>query len=130
MRVLGIDYGDRKIGLAFGDTDAGIAVPLDVVPNRGEETLRVFAERVVADDMDVIVVGVPFATGGHHGPKQLQKTRDFIKALSALVSVPVEEEDESYTTSESIRLKREEGADADEDALAAMLIVRAYLERA
>lgn len=129
MRILGIDYGDKKIGLAFGESTAGIAVPLDVVPNAGAETIEVFAKRVNAEDIDVIVVGVPFSTGNHHNEEQLKKTRAFIRALEAAVSIPVMEEDESFTTAESLRLQREEGAEADEDALAAMLIVQAYLER-
>lgn len=129
MRILGIDYGDKKIGLAFGDSDVGVAVPLDVVVNMGEATLKAFANKANTEDMDVIVVGVPLSTGGHHSPVQLEKTRTFIKALQAITAVPVVEEDESYTTAESIRLQREEGADADEDALAAMLIVQGYLSR-
>ncbi len=129
MRILGIDYGDKKIGLAFGDTDARVAVPLDVVPNAGTQTLRVFADRVTSEDIDVIVVGVPLSTGTHHGSEQLEKTREFIQALQAIVSVPVLEEDESYTTAESIRLQREEAAQAHEDALAAMLIVQAYIDK-
>lgn len=129
MRILGIDYGDKKIGLGFGDSSVGVAVPLEVVPNRGQETIQTFAKYVRTDDIDRIVVGVPLATGGKYGSRQLEKTRAFIQALSAVVSVPVEEEDESFTTAESLRLQHEEGADADEDALAAMLIVRGYLER-
>lgn len=129
MRILGIDYGDKKIGLAFGENETGIAVPLEVVPNQGEMTLRVFVEKVRTEDIDMIVVGVPLSTGSHHGSAQLEKTRAFIRALEGVVSVPVVEEDESYTTAESIRLQKEEGSQAHEDALAAMLIVRGYLER-
>lgn len=129
MRILGIDYGDKKIGLAFGDSDARVAVPLDVIPNAGEQTLRALADRVNEDTIELVVVGVPLSTGGHHGPEQLEKTRTFIKSLEVQVSVPVVEEDESYTTAESIRLQREEGAQAHEDALAAMLIVQAYIDK-
>ena len=129
MRILGIDYGDKKIGLAFGESDASLAVPLDVVPNAGEETIRVFAERAKSEDIDLIVVGVPLSTGGHHDATQLEKTRAFIAALKEVVEIPVAEQDESYTTADSIRLQKEEGATADEDALAAMLIVRSYLEK-
>lgn len=128
MRILGIDYGNKKIGLAFGDSDVQVAVPLDVVPNAGADTIRVFAERVRTEDIDVIAVGVPLSTGGHHGPEQLEKTRAFIRELEGVVAVPVVEVDESYTTAESIRLQREEGAQAQEDALAAMLIVQSYFE--
>jgi putative Holliday junction resolvase len=129
MRILGVDYGDKKIGLAFGDSDAKVAVPLDVVPNAGKETIQVFAKRVNSEDIDVVVVGVPFSTGGHHSPEQLEKTRKFIHELEGAVSIPVVEEDESYTTSESIRLQKEEGSKAPEDALAAMLIVQSYFEK-
>lgn len=129
MRILGIDFGDKKIGLAFGDSDARVAVPLDVVPNVGAETIRVFATKVNAEDIDVIVVGVPLVTGGNHSTAQLEKTRRFISALEGAVSIPVVEVDESYTTAESIRLQREEGSQAQEDALAAMLIVQEYMER-
>lgn len=129
MRLLGIDYGDKKIGLAFGDTETKVAVPLDVVPNAGEKTLTVFAAQVKNEDIGRIVVGVPMPQGGFHGPGQLDKTRMFIEKLRQAVSVPVVEEDESYTTSESIRLQREEGVEAEEDALAAMLILQQYLRR-
>ncbi|MBI5369572.1 Holliday junction resolvase RuvX [Candidatus Uhrbacteria bacterium] len=128
MRILGIDFGDKKIGLAFGDSEAHVAVPLEVVPNAGEETIRIFVKRASVEDIDVIVVGVPLATGGPYSSVQLEKTRAFIKALSSAVSIPVVEEDESYTTSESIRLQREEGSPAQEDALAAMLIVQSYID--
>lgn len=129
MRILGIDYGDKKIGLAFGDSDMQMAVPLDVVPNNGARTIQIFSEKVKSEDMDVIVVGVPLSVHKHHSEVQLQKTRAFIRELEAAVSIPVVEEDESYTTAESIRLKQEEGSEAAEDALSAMLIVRSYLER-
>jgi len=126
---LGIDYGDKKIGLAFGDSDAQIAVPLDVVENMGEKTFEVFAEKANTEDIDIIVVGVPLSTGNHHSSDQLEKTRAFIASLEAVTSMPVVEEDESYTTAESIRLQQEEGAQAQEDALAAMLIVKSYISR-
>ena len=129
MRILGIDYGDKKIGLAFGDSEVGVAVPLDVIPNKGAETIQNLAKRILVDDLNKVVIGVPLSTGSHHSSKQLEKTRAFIEKLKTEISVPVVEEDESYTTSESIRLQREEGAGADEDALAAMLILEQFFGR-
>lgn len=126
MRVLGIDYGDKKIGLAFGESEARVALPLGVIPNKGAETIKDLALRVLAENFEQIVVGVPLSKGGHHGPEQLEKTMAFIEKLKAAVSVPIAEEDEAYTTSESLRLQREEGAEAEEDALAAMLIVEQF----
>lgn len=129
MRILGIDYGDKKIGLAFGDSETGVAVPLGVIPSNGEETIKDLAQKITAEKIDQVVIGVPLATGGHHGPEQLEKTRVFIEKLKAAISIPIIEEDESYTTSESIRLQKEEGVEAEEDALAAMLILEQFLGR-
>ena len=129
MRMLGIDYGKKKIGLAFGDTDTRVAVPLEVIVNNGARTLQALCKKVSTDQMDCVIVGVPLATGSHHGPEQLEITRAFIKRLRGCCAVPVEEEDESYTTSESIHLQREGGTHAPEDALAAMLILQGYMDR-
>jgi putative Holliday junction resolvase len=129
MRVLGIDYGDKKIGLAFGESEAGVALPLEVIPNRGAETLKELAQKILSEGIEQVVIGAPVSKGGHHGPEQLEKTRAFIEKLKAVVSIPVVEEDESYTTSESIRLQREEGAEAEEDALAAMLILEQFFSK-
>ncbi|MBT5808048.1 pre-16S rRNA-processing nuclease YqgF [Candidatus Uhrbacteria bacterium] len=129
MRILGIDYGDKKIGTAFGDSDARIAVPLDVIPNVGEETIKGFVDHVKLEDIEMIVIGVPLSAGAHHGSEQLEKTRVFIEKLKAAVDLPVTEVDEAFTTAESIRLQKEEGAKAPEDALAAMLIIREYFEQ-
>lgn len=128
MRILGIDYGDKKIGLAFGDSSARVAVPLEVIANEGEVTIKALVARVKEEDIDRIVVGVPLSQG-NHSSAQLDKTRAFIVRLTATVDVPVMEEDESFTSAESIRLQHEEHALADEDALAAMLIVQSYIDQ-
>lgn len=129
MRILGIDFGDKKIGLAIGDSEARVAVPLEVIPNFGKKTLQFLIKKISIEDIAQVVVGVPLEKGGRHGPEQLNKTRAFIKKLKTLVAVPVFEEDEAYTTAESLRLQKEDGVVAKEDALAAMLIVEQYLSR-
>ncbi|MCR4313806.1 MAG: Holliday junction resolvase RuvX [Candidatus Uhrbacteria bacterium] len=128
MRILGIDYGDKKIGLAFGDSSARVAVPLEVIRNEGEVTMRDLMCRIQKEDIDRVVVGVPLPQGNHSGV-QLEKTRRFIVALASVVKVPVVEEDESFTSVESIRMQMEDQAQADEDALAAMLIVQSYIDQ-
>lgn len=128
MRILGIDYGDKKIGLAFGDSNARVAVPLEVIRNEGEMTMKELSRRIQEEDIDQVVVGVPLPQG-NHSSVQLEKTRMFIVALAKVVNVPVVEEDESFTSVESIRLQHEEHAQADEDALAAMLIVQSYIDQ-
>lgn len=129
MRLLGIDYGSRKIGLAFGDTESKIAVPLEVVRKSGEEAVRAIVDIMKVEDIEGIVVGIPSAVGRHANEKQIAIVRKFMEALKKHTSLPMDEEDESFTTSESRRLMTEEGAEAEEDALAAMVMLQAYLNR-
>ena len=128
MRILGIDYGDKKIGLAFGDSSARVAVPLEVIVNEGDVTIEALVRRVKEEDIDLVVVGVPLPQGNHSGV-QLEKTRKFIATLAQAAPVSVVEEDESFTSVESVRLQQEFNAQADEDALAAMLIVQSYIDQ-
>ena len=128
MRLLGIDYGDKKIGLAFGDTDARVAVPLEVIKNQSDLTLHALVRRIKEEGIDRVVVGVPLPQGNHSGV-QLEKTRKFIARLAQVASVPVVEEDESFTSAQSIRLQQEDHSRVEEDALAAMLIVQSYIDQ-
>lgn len=128
MRILGIDYGDKKIGVAFGDSSARVAVPLEVIRNEGEATIDLLVRRVKEEDIDRIVVGVPLPQG-NHSSVQLEKTRQFITQLAQATDVPVVEEDESFTSAESIRLQKEDHSRVEEDALAAMLIVQSYIDQ-
>lgn len=129
MRLLGIDYGKKKIGLAFGDTETKIAVPLEVIWKQGDEAIRDILSILKKEDMEGIVIGIPSAVGGHSNEKQIGIVRAFVEKLKVHTSLPIEEEDESFTTSESNRLIHEEGAEAEEDALAAMIILQSYLNR-
>ncbi|MBI4592489.1 Holliday junction resolvase RuvX [Candidatus Uhrbacteria bacterium] len=128
MRILGIDYGDKKIGLAFGDSSVRVAVPLEVIRNDGSATIEMLVRRITDEQIDRVVVGVPLPQG-NHSSVQLEKTRAFIAKLAQVVSIPIVEEDESFTSVESVRLQQEFNAQADEDALAAMLIVQSYIDQ-
>jgi len=129
MRLLGIDYGTKKIGLAFGDTETNVAVPLEVVYKQGDEAIREIILIVKKEDIDGIVVGIPSAVGVHTNEKQMAIVRSFIEKLKVQTALPIEEEDESFTTSESKRLMHEEGTRVEEDALAAMIMLQAFLNR-
>ncbi|EKD33099.1 MAG: hypothetical protein ACD_76C00094G0030 [uncultured bacterium] len=126
MRFLGIDYGDKKIGLSIGDDETKIAVPFGVIQNN-KDIVKFILEIISTEDVGAIVVGVPLKTGSHHGPKQLEKSRRFIEKLKRSVSVQIFEQDESYTTAEGKRLMMEDGVTAKEDELAAMIILQDYL---
>ena len=127
MRYLGIDFGLRKIGLAFGDDETNISTPAEVITNDDRLFSRLIS-LVQSEGIDAIAVGVPLPTGDHHSADQLNRTRAFIEELRRVVSVPVYEVDEKYTSSESRRIQKEYGSQVPEDSLAAMLILQAYLD--
>lgn len=133
MKYLGIDYGDKKIGLALGDDGSHVAVPLEVVcvGANGRSPVQRITEIIREEQIDEVVVGVPLPTVDAVGTiheLSVQRVRDWIQKLQAEISVPVHETDERYTTAEAIRSQKESGATAEEDAIAAAIILQAWFD--
>ena len=126
MKYLGVDFGVRKIGLAIGEDGSGIAVPFDVIPG-GEDAVQRIAKLCKDEAIDEIVAGIPIPAA-HHSDEQLKKTLHFINLLSDAAERPVHVVDEQFSSAEARRVQKEYGATAKEDALAAMLILQAYLD--
>ncbi len=123
MRYLGIDYGTKKIGLAIGDDETKIASPLDVATSI-DDVVQMIRE----EGIDAIVVGIPMSVGEFHSSDQLDITKGFVDLLKQKIELPVHVIDERHTTAEANRLIDEQGAQAEEDALAAMIILQAYFD--
>ena len=129
MRYLGIDYGLKKIGLALGDDGSGVAAPIEVIQNHGREAvIKLLRLLVEEEDIDAFVIGIPWRPEGLQESPQKQKNEDFAQALKEGTGLPVHLMNEQFTSVESRRLQAEQGADAEEDALAAMLILQEYLD--
>lgn len=135
MRVLAVDYGERRVGLAISDALEITANPLTVLERkRGagvEVVLEAIARIVREEGVDEVVVGLPINIDGTHGPAA-QGAQAFADALAARVSVPVRTFDERLTTVEademlgtgrSARARRRQVI----DKLAATVILRDYL---
>jgi len=109
MRVLGLDVGDKRIGVAVSDPEGRMAWGIEVVRRRGKradltEILRLARE----NEAERIVVGLPLSMDGSVGP-QAQKTLAFCQALSRRASVPVETWDERLSSVAAERLMTETG---------------------
>ncbi len=125
MRYLGIDYGEKRIGLAVSDDEGRIAFPHSVISvlnlrSAAGEIARIARETKVA----AIVVGLPRMPDGRD-TDQTRATTHFIELLREYVSVPVESEDELLTTKIAEAHSPRDSADAS----AAALILQAYLDR-
>jgi putative Holliday junction resolvase len=96
-RVLGIDYGDSRIGLAMSDPLKIIASPFKTIRNEGnEKCLQVFQSLIKEKDVEAIVVGFPIGLKGQE-TAQTKKVREFADLLYAL-KLPIRLEDERLSS--------------------------------
>lgn len=126
MRVLALDYGAARTGVAVSDATGTLARPVGVVERAASKPgLERVAALVAEHEAELVVVGLPLTLRGEHGA-QARETQTFVDALRARLAVPVETEDERFTTS----LAQQFGGRAPEDALAAAHLLQGWLERA
>ncbi len=124
MKVLALDYGAARTGVAVSDATGTISRPLGVVVRAAsEDGLAELRSLVVEHEVERIVVGMPLTLRGEHGAQALE-TDAFIDVLRAGVDVPVETYDERFTTALAAR----DGGAADEDARAAAHLLESYLQ--
>lgn len=124
MKVVALDFGAARTGVAVSDPTGTLARPLCVVERAAsDEGLRRLAELVRDEEAERVVVGLPLTLRGEHG-EQAHATEQFVEALRAVVSVPVESFDERFTTT----IAAAGGGDAPEDARAAAHLLANYLE--
>jgi putative Holliday junction resolvase len=135
MRVLGVDYGDRHIGLALSDPLLITAQPLGSYRLTGRENIdrRYFQDLVARHDVGEIVVGNPLRMDGSSGTRA-EKTRLFASWLEKATGKPVVLFDERLTTQQALktldgeRIRGRKKKDW-EDRIAAVIILSTYLER-
>jgi putative Holliday junction resolvase len=126
VRALALDYGAARTGVAVSDATGTLARPLGVVERASSEAGLVRLAALVAEhEAEVVVVGMPLTLRGEHGA-QARETELFVAALRGRLDVPVETEDERFTTA----LAQRSGGRAPEDALAAAHLLQGWLERA
>ena len=134
MRVLGLDVGERRIGVAMSDTLGLTAQRLTVLARRGTAAdLDAVDALITAHGAERVIVGLPLTLRGARGP-QAQRVAAFAEALRRRVGVPVEYVDERLTTvqgeraliaADTSRRKRKQVI----DQVAAQLILQQYLDR-
>jgi putative Holliday junction resolvase len=125
VRVLALDYGAARTGVAVSDATGTIAIPLEVV-ERASSPAGFARIREIVDEQGVeqVVVGLPLTLRGERG-EQAQQTEDFVRALRERLDVRVETYDERFTTTRAARGAATGGA--PEDARAAAHLLEGYL---
>lgn len=123
MKVLALDYGSARTGVAVSDPTGTVARPLTVIEKAATEPgLKRIAELAEREAVARIVVGMPVTLRGELGP-QAEETERFVEALRSATLIPVETYDERFTT----RLAARDERTVPEDARAAAHLLDGYL---
>ena len=124
MKVLALDYGSARTGVAVSDPTGTLARPLEVVENASTPAgLQHLAELAEREGVEQIVVGLPVTLRGERGA-QAEETEAFVWALRTVTEVPIESFDERFTT----KLAEAQPSEAPSDAVAAAHLLSTYLE--
>ena len=132
MNLLGIDWGEKRIGLAFAD-ELGLAYPLPAAIARSQKMRLQQIEQLIEDrKIDAIVVGYPINMNGSVGFKA-QQVDAFIKLLEGRFRLPVHRIDErlsSHAVEQGLRAQKKQvdRRSGEVDSLAASLILQDYIE--
>jgi putative holliday junction resolvase len=126
VKVMALDYGSARTGVAVSDPTGTVARPLGVVERAATDMgLAELARLVREEEAERVIVGLPLTMRGTRGEQAIE-TQGFVDALRGVLDVPVELFDERFTTDLA---QRTPGAVAAVDALAAAHLLSDWLER-
>ncbi len=119
FKLLGIDYGESKVGLAIADSETKLAIPQEVVKSKDlEDKIDYYINQ---ESVEKIIIGLPLGLDGHD-TKQTLIVKKYIEYLKKKFKVEVIVQDERLSTKEAAR-------DGHDDDVAAMYILQTYLDK-
>ena len=129
-RSLGLDVGDRRIGVALSDPTKLIARPLCVVDRRSHNAVAEVRALALEHQVDEIVIGMPFHIDGRVG-EQAERVEAFATALRSAIDIVVRYHDERHSTRDAraiIAAKKRRQQEKHDDAIAASVILQRHLD--
>ncbi len=132
-RIIGLDPGERRVGVAVSDGVGITAQPYAVIDLRHDDLAAALRALVADTEASLVVVGLPVGLSGHEGPAA-QRARDFGADVADITGLPVEFWDERFTTTVAERALTESGMRREErrrrrDKVAAAVMLQSYLDR-
>lgn len=132
-RILALDFGTKRVGVAISDPLKLFAKPYSVIPNTGlKDILKALQDIISEQSVECLVIGMPYAIDGSHTPKTTE-TEDFVIKVKESLTIPVFTWDERYSSQEAEAELKQMGKSWQEarqmvDAMAAAMILKSYLE--
>ena len=130
MRILGIDLGRKRIGVALGDTENHVAVGLPILINNGD-TLNKLKEIIARENIQKLIIGLPTTMTGNAG-KQADYTKKWSEHVRKVLDIDVEYIDERLSSKmarDSLESMGKSLTKEDIDQAAAVLILQSFLDR-
>ncbi len=133
MAILGLDYGEKRIGVALANGEKHLAIPIAVIERASEKAdMDKVLHLIKQYDVERIVVGLPRSLDGSIGP-QAKEVLNFTGAVSRHTNIPVDTWDERFSTVAAESLFRDAGMKREKrrerrDAMAAAIILQGYLD--
>jgi len=133
MRILAIDHGTTRMGIALNDELRIIAQPLEYLP---AEPLAAFLDRlrqiVREKEVSLVLVGMPRNMDGSYGPAA-EKVREFVAALKEALTVPIRTWDERLTSAQANRIMTQSGVRREKrrenvDSMSAAILLQSFLD--
>lgn len=131
-KILGIDYGEVRVGIAISDVTETIASPKEHIDRRKADLFDAISRLIKENNIEKIVVGLPLNLKGRYSHKTTE-VKEFIDDLSEYIDIPVEKWDERFSTVSAERTLREANIKGKKrrkyvDSLSAQIILQNYLD--
>ena len=133
MRIIALDHGTKRIGVAVSDETKTIALPLEYIPAEPFADFLLRLKRILAEkEVDCLLIGMPRNMDGSYGPAA-QKVEAFVAVIRSAITVPIKLWDERLTTTMANRIMiqghvRREKRKEKVDAMAAAILLQSYLD--
>ena len=133
MRILALDHGTKRIGVAVSDETKTIAQPLEYIPAEPfADFLARLKQILVEKEIDLVIIGQPRNMDGSYGPAA-QKVEVFVAVLKAAIAVPIKMRDERLTSVMANRILIQGNVRRDKrkekvDKMAAAILLQSYLD--
>jgi len=133
MRILGLDHGTKRIGVAVSDETKTIAQPLEYIPAEPFADFLTRLKQLLREkEIDLILIGLPRNMDGSYGPAA-EKVQTFVGVLSGAITVPIKTWDERLTSSQANKILIQGGLRRDKrkekvDKMAAAILLQSYLD--
>ena len=133
MRILALDHGTKRIGIALSDELKVIAQPLEFVPAEPFDSFVTRLKQLISEkQVELVLVGMPRNMNGSYGPAAL-KVEEFVAALRSAITVPIKTWDERLTSAQANRFLiqgnvRREQRKEKVDKMAAAILLQSYLD--